>query len=71
MGSIVWQLRLREHLGHEAQDIAETRRRLETNRENIDASIAAMLDNISADMHDLIGKRILVLRKQCEGLKKF
>ncbi|MEM7602854.1 MAG: hypothetical protein AAF357_15765, partial [Verrucomicrobiota bacterium] len=42
---------------------------LETDRENIDASIAAMLDNISTDTRDLIEQRIAVLRKQREGLR--
>jgi len=60
---------VREHLGHEARDIAKARQRLVTDGENIDASIAAMLDNISADTRDLIEERIAVLRKQREGQK--
>lgn len=55
---------VREHLGHEAYDIAEAQHRLESGRENIDTSIAAMLDNISADTRDLIDERLAELRTE-------
>lgn len=60
---------VRQHLGHEAQDVAEARRRLDADRKRIETNIAALLDNMSADTRELIEERLPDLRKQRDQLK--
>ncbi len=60
---------VREHLGHEAHDVAEARKRLETDRDRIESNIAALLDKMSVETRDLIEERLGYLRKQREQLK--
>jgi len=60
---------VREHLGHEAQDIAEARDRLDADRVRIEGIIAALLDNMTEESRDLIEERLGKLRMQREQLK--
>ena len=60
---------VREHLGHEAQDIAQARQRLESDRERIESTIASLLDNMSAETRDIIEGRLGELRVEREQLK--
>ena len=60
---------VREHLGHEARDIAEARKRLEADRERTEATIASLLDNMSESTRDLIEERLGKLRAEREQLK--
>ncbi|MCA9280976.1 MAG: recombinase family protein [Phycisphaeraceae bacterium] len=60
---------VREHLGHEATDIADARSRLEADRQRTDSNIAALLDNMSAETRELIEERLADLRKQRDRLK--
>jgi len=60
---------VREHLGHEAQDIAEARRRLAADRERIESTIASLLDSMTPKTRDLIEERLAQLRKDREQLK--
>ncbi len=60
---------VREHLGHEAQDIAEARKRLEGDRERIESTIAQLLDNMSPETREMIEERLSELRTERERLK--
>ena len=60
---------VREHLGHEAQDIAEARRRLDADRERVEATIASLLDNLSPATRDMAEKHLADLRKERERLR--
>lgn len=59
---------VREHLGHEAQDIVEARERLGVDRERIESNISTLLDNISPKTRDLIEERLGELRKERDRL---
>ncbi len=60
---------VREHLGHEDEDVAAARERIDAERERIDANIATLLDNMSAETREMIEERLADLRAQRETLR--
>ncbi len=59
---------VREHLGTEAIDLAEARKRNQLEQADIDRKIANLLDNISASTRDMVEQRLDELRQQRQNL---
>ena len=55
---------VRDRLGHEAADLAAARKRLKSDRAQLDAVIAALLDNMTPTTRDLAEERLTELRRQ-------
>ncbi|MEQ9617517.1 MAG: recombinase family protein [Phycisphaerales bacterium] len=60
---------VRQHLGHEEEDVAAARERIETERKRIDENIGALLDNMTAETREMIEERLGELRVKREELK--
>ena len=61
---------VRTHLGEEAEDLSEARKRLESDRKRVDATIANLLDSMSSATRDLVEGRLLELRDERESLRR-
>lgn len=61
---------VRAHLGDEAEDLVEARKRLEADRKRVESTIANLLDAMSGATRDLVEERLISLRDERESLRR-